>query len=623
MTTHPFKQTCMAFAVLTLLAPATGLAEIENNSLNEVKVISTTPLPGIGSPLEELPTNVQSATSKNIADSQANNLADFLNKNFGSVHVNDNQGNPFQADVNYRGYTSSPLLGTPQGLSIYMDGVRMNQPFGDVVSWDLIPKSAIQGISLMPGSNPLFGLNTLGGALSIQTKDGISNPGTEAETVLGMHGRKSVEIQHGGVNENGVSYYFLGNKFTDNGWRDASGSDVNQIFSKFGWKDQKTDLKLTYAFSSSRLLGGGLQQENLLATNRSSVFTKEDVTKNSSNFLNLEGKRTINDSIFMTGNAYFRNALTATENADINEDSFNQAIYSSGQSGVSNYTLAQKNILLALDAAHGGAYTGAVTPGTTRNSRYSSTGFFPSTACISNANANDEPNEKCTGIFNTTRTDQNNFGISGQLNFLNDYDIGSNTLVLGAGFDKSKTKFNQGAQFGYLNADRSLQTVNAFANGTQTSEGGFNQQVDLHSDAHTFSVFGSNTLSTTNHLHLTLAARFNDSKLNNIDNLTDSSNATIASKLSAYCSGIAASSRPTWCVTGLADGRWPGTNNTLTASHSFRRMNPALGISFTPNSRFNPYASYSESNRAPTSIELGCADPDFGCRLPNSMAGDP
>ena len=53
------------------------------------------------------------------------------------VHVNEMQGNPFQPDVNYRGYTASPLLGTPQGLSVYMDGVRLNQPFGDVVSWDL------------------------------------------------------------------------------------------------------------------------------------------------------------------------------------------------------------------------------------------------------------------------------------------------------------------------------------------------------------------------------------------------------------------------------------------------------------------------------------------------------
>jgi outer membrane cobalamin receptor len=203
-------------------------------------------------------------------------LADFLNKNFGSVHVNDNSGNPFQVDINYRGYTASPLLGTPQGLSVYMDGVRMNQPFGDAVSWDLVPKSAIQGISLMPGSNPLFGLNTLGGALSIQTKDGLTNPGSEAEVSLGMHNRISTEIQKGGVTEGGISFYLLGSKFTDDGWRTASKSDVNQLFSKFGWKNKDTDLKFTYAYSGGKLMGGGFQQENMLQRDRTSIFTKDD-----------------------------------------------------------------------------------------------------------------------------------------------------------------------------------------------------------------------------------------------------------------------------------------------------------------------------------------------------------
>ena len=114
------------------------------------------------------------------------------------MHVNEVQGNPFQPDINYRGYTASPLLGTPQGLSVYMDGVRLNQPFGEVVSWDLFPAIAIASITLMPGSNPLFGLNTLGGALSIQTKDGQSTPGTTVQAIYGSDARRAVEFEHGG-----------------------------------------------------------------------------------------------------------------------------------------------------------------------------------------------------------------------------------------------------------------------------------------------------------------------------------------------------------------------------------------------------------------------------------------
>ena len=102
-----------------------------------------------------------------------------------ACYVNEVQNNPFQPDVSYRGYTASPLLGTPQGLSVYLDGMRLNQPFGDVVSWDLIPRMAIASLTLMPGSNPLFGLNTLGGALALQTKDGKTSPGTAVEARLG------------------------------------------------------------------------------------------------------------------------------------------------------------------------------------------------------------------------------------------------------------------------------------------------------------------------------------------------------------------------------------------------------------------------------------------------------
>jgi hypothetical protein len=107
-----------------------------------------------------------------------------MNRRLGGVHVNKVQNNPFQPDINHPGFTVSPLLGTPQGLSVFVDGVRMNQPFGDVVSWDPIPRNAIAGMALMPGSHPLFGLNTLGGALAVTTKNGITHPGTAVLSVL-------------------------------------------------------------------------------------------------------------------------------------------------------------------------------------------------------------------------------------------------------------------------------------------------------------------------------------------------------------------------------------------------------------------------------------------------------
>ena len=100
-----------------------------------------------------------------------------MNNNLIGVSVNETQNNPYQPDVLFRGFTASPLLGTPQGLSVFQDGVRVNEPFGDAVNWDLIPVNAIADMILIPGSNPVFGLNTLGGSLSVTTKNGRTHKG--------------------------------------------------------------------------------------------------------------------------------------------------------------------------------------------------------------------------------------------------------------------------------------------------------------------------------------------------------------------------------------------------------------------------------------------------------------
>jgi outer membrane receptor protein involved in Fe transport len=162
----------------------------------QIDVVAPTPLPGTDIPLDEIAAPVQTRNARGLEQSGLLDLADLLNRQLNAVHINQNQGNPFQPDINYRGYTASPLLGTPEGISVYMGGVRQNQPFGDIVAWDLIPKIAISEVALMPGSNPLFGLNTLGGALSVQTKDGYSAPGLGMEVSGGSFGRRQGELEY-------------------------------------------------------------------------------------------------------------------------------------------------------------------------------------------------------------------------------------------------------------------------------------------------------------------------------------------------------------------------------------------------------------------------------------------
>ena len=604
-------------------------AYAEEAKLTPVEVVATTPLAGIGVPKEQIAANVQTATGQQIEDSGAINLADFMAQNMGGVHINDNVGNPYGVDLNYRGYTASPQLGAPQGISVYMDGVRMNQPFGDVVQWDLIPKSAIKNITLIPGSNPLFGLNTLGGAISIQTKDGLSYQGTEFEAGIGGYGRYTSEFETGGKNDQGLNWYVNASRFGEDGWRDASPSHLNQLFSKLGWKDRDTELKLTYALSNSKLTGNGLQQKELLDANYKSVYTKPDETKGTSNFLNLELKRNLNENALFSGNAYYKNTNSHTFNGDVNDDSFMGSIYG----GVYGAAANSLNGIVSYGSNSGRngyfATTNAANTQTTYNNQpmnfgggsciYQATHASPSYDGGGNITLGSltytmrEPNEKCTGLINQTSTKQDSYGLSGALNFEHSLTFAKSNTVIGTALDFSKTKYNQSTQFGYLTPDRSVVGVNAYADGTQYSENAYDNRVDLSSSTKSASLFGGNTLSfVEDTVHVSSALRFNTTRISNQDNLYPYNNAWI----NAYCDANSGD-----CA--QVNGHNANVRGSLTEAHRYSRLNPAVGVSLTPNSAFNSYLSYSESSRAPTSIELGCADPYFGCRLPNSMAGDP
>jgi outer membrane cobalamin receptor len=324
---------CRRFLLLLLVAwcdlPLAGRAQSPQSPPRtevHVDVVGATPLPGIELRLDDIPSPVQAITDRDILESNALDLADVMNRRMNGVHVNE-CSNPFQPDVNYRGYTASPLLGTPQGLSVYIDGVRLNQPFGDVVSWDLIPRLAISSTILMPGSNPLFGLNTLGGAIAIQTKNGRTNPGTTATVTLGSAARRAFEFENAGVLPTGLDWYLTGNLFAENGWRERSPSGVRQLFGKLGWLNAKTDLAVSAAYANTSLTGNGLQDFRFLEQNYASVYTSPDQTDNQAAMVTVAVKRSPRNGLLYSGNAYFRDIHTTTFNGDINENSLDQALY--------------------------------------------------------------------------------------------------------------------------------------------------------------------------------------------------------------------------------------------------------------------------------------------------------
>ena len=220
----------ISLAVFAVVA-ATSVSYAEDAiKVEKVEVISTTPLSGIGLSADKIPANIQVVNSNKMTEQSSLTIADYMNSNMQGVSVVETQGNPFQPDVRFHGFNASSLLGAPQGLSVYQDGVRLNEPFGDVVSWDLVPMNAIKQMQIIPGTNPLFGLNTLGGAISLQTKRGRDVRGGAIELSGGSFGRKNAQFEYGDVSSNGLDFFISGNYYDENGWRDASPTTIRQVF---------------------------------------------------------------------------------------------------------------------------------------------------------------------------------------------------------------------------------------------------------------------------------------------------------------------------------------------------------------------------------------------------------
>ena len=517
--------------------PPSNAATVQE--LPQVLVIGNVPLPGFGLPLNQIPANVQTATSADMQQQQTTDVADYLNMNFSGVNVSESADNPFQLDINYHGFTASPLLGTPEGLSVYVDGVRVNESFGDTVNWDLIPESAISTVSLISGSNPVFGLNTLGGALSVQTKSGHDNPGTELEAYGGSFGRHSFQAETGG--ESGAFDYFVtGNYFDETGWRVLSPTRVWQGFGKVGWQTDKTDIDLSYTYADTSLFGNGAIPLSMLYFRRQQSYTP-DFTADLTHFLNLTGTQFLSEHLLLSGNVYYRHLITGSNNGSNND-----------------------NYLDGDDPA-------------------------PPADCSV------EPTDRATLAYcsnaasQVSRLVQRTIGFGVQLTDSQDLFGWRNQAIIGADYSDADDSFAQSFQYGTFAANHTLiYDVNPLNNGTVISLDGSNR---------IFGLYLTDTLSPNRLLHFNASARYNSSTetLNGFSVDTD-----------------------------LGDvGAGFDTASPLAGEHTFVRINPAIGVTFTPTTLQTYYANYNEASRAPTVVELACSNPAQPCGLPNDFASDP
>ena len=320
------RQGLLATAVLVIAVgalPANARAQAAQGSTQNDVVIVATPIDATGVPLPRVPANAQSLNADDISRQGASNLADLLNGKLGSVSVSDSTGNPYQNDVNYRGFQATSLLGAPVGLAVYFDGARVNEPLGSIVNWDLIPMNAVERVDVEPGSNPIFGLNALGGALVVQTKTGQDAPGAYISVLGGSFGRWAGTFEAGGADSaTHTDYFVAGNSDRQTGFRDHNGSDVQQLYGKVRWHgpEDRTVVALSAAYANTNLQGTQALPQDMLSTPKAS-YTWPDAILNQMTLVNLKASQWLNDANQLSGEVYYRqsNSQGLNSNAQLDD----------------------------------------------------------------------------------------------------------------------------------------------------------------------------------------------------------------------------------------------------------------------------------------------------------------
>ncbi len=261
-------------------------AQEEPTRLPEVRVTAPARLPGSPLPLSSVPATVDIVPGDQLRATGAMTLQEALTRLPG-VTLNDQQGNSWQMDLSFRGFRSTSVTGESQGLSVFVDGVRINEPTVEEVNFDLLPLDDIERLEVIRGPAAVFGRNTLGGVINIITRRGVP-PVYEIvpEVEGGSFGRQKYRLRLGGASAP-LDYYLAGTFFREDGWRDVSASRVGRIFAKIGFKSGGTDATISYQRAENRIEQPGSLPLSDLQRDRTQNYTGGDFFKPLMNLVTL------------------------------------------------------------------------------------------------------------------------------------------------------------------------------------------------------------------------------------------------------------------------------------------------------------------------------------------------
>jgi iron complex outermembrane receptor protein len=512
-------------------APESGPPAPES-AHEDVSVIAPTPLDGTPVDAQHFPGNIRHLSGRAIAP--GSDAIDAMDRSLGGVQLSNPQGGLLEPDVFFRGFAASPLLGTPQGISVYQDGVRLNEGFGDAVHWELLPAGAISEIDVLPGSDPLFGLNSLGGAVSIHTKTGFSDPGAAATLSGGSYGARRIDLAAGDHGRT-FGWFVAGEGIEEDGWRQASPARIGRLFADGSWRGTAAAMDLTAEIASSRISGNGTVPQTLLSSDRSAVFTTPDSSRTRDALLAWRGRTPLSENTTLSGNLSVRWIRPESSNGD-------------------------------------------------------ATPYFPCSAPSDAARLCREVGDAEVRVQDQQGRDVFATGLDAAVNRASSRETASaatiqvesqsslfgrtHRFVLGAAWEDSRARYASSTELATFDAGRA-----AVGSGLVSAD----SIVRLDAFRRDLGVFFSDALTLSRRLTLVVGGRYDRSSISLDDRL--------------------------------------GTE--LDGSHVLSRFNPTAGVT----AEFAPghvaFANFSEAFRAPTPVELTCADPADPCRIPSDFVSDP
>jgi iron complex outermembrane receptor protein len=528
----------MALAASALGSAVAGAQE----SLPTIEVVGVSPVAGSEIDINKVPADVLTVGSAAFSHTKTPDLFQAMIQGIPFVSPSDQTGNPFQINLDYRGFTASPVAGTPQGIAVYQNGVRINEAYGDVVNWDLIPEMAINRMTLMP-NNPVFGLNAIGGALSIEMKNGFNYHGEEVEVRGGSFGRIGGGAQAGIQNGN-YSAYVTADSVHDDGWRDfSSSSQVNRMYVDLGARGDQTEFHLNFTGADNRLGGTVATPLQMLDQRWSAVYTWPQTTHLQVAFLQASASWKPTDTFSMQGIGYYR-----------------------------------------------GFWQGHIDGNGTDSQPCDPGGPFPGQLCIGDGvtpiNINQPtPNNISPGAFlgeiDRNWTSTNSYGGSLQATSTREVFDRTNHLVVGLSVDHGRSQFTGTSELGTIDQNLFITGVGVFIDQPAADL----SPVSLLAQNTYTGIYATDTFDITPLLSVTAGGRFNIADLS----LQDET----------------------------------GQSPLLTSSQQYQRLNPVVGLTYKITPNVTAYAGYSEANRAPTPLELGCSDPAHPCMIDNFLISDP